>query len=218
MQIYVTKDYSSFRSIVSNREVNKGHVKKLAQSIRKKNLLFIRPVIVNDRMEIIDGQHRVAACEMLGEQVHYIKVNLTKEDIAVLNTAQKNWTMMDFINFYAIEGRKEYREFCKLINKYPLMSVTTLMRLCGNSKNVRQGQINISNISRARQISCWVEQLRNKRLDFVYERNFCLALDEECPDEAAFEHLVGMPKLTELLIKCDSKNEYRKQIKALLRK
>lgn len=218
MQIYVTKDYSSFRSIVSNREVNKSHVKKLAQSIRKKNLLFIRPVIVNDRMEIIDGQHRVAACELLGEQVHYIKVNLTKEDIAVLNTAQKNWTMMDFINFYAIEGRKEYREFCKLINKYPLMSVTTLMRLCGNSKNVRQGQINISNISRARQISCWVEQLRNKRLDFVYERNFCLALDEECTDEAAFEHLIGLPKLPELLIKCDSKNEYRKQIKALLRK
>lgn len=218
MQIYKTKDYTSFRAIVSNREVNKGHVKKLAASIRKKNLLYIRPVIVNDRMEIIDGQHRVAACELLGEEVWCIKASLTKEDIAVLNTAQKNWSMMDFINFYAIEGRKEYREFCKLINKYPLMSVTTLMRLCGNSKNVRQGQINITNISRARQISCWVEQLRNKRLDFVYERNFCLALDEECPDEPAFERLIGMPALRELLVKCDSKNEYRKQIKALVRK
>lgn len=139
MQIYKTKDYTSFRAIVSNREVNKAHVKKLAASIRKKNLLYIRPVIVNDRMEIIDGQHRVAAC-------------------------------------------------------------------------------NINNISRARQVSCWVEQLRNKRLDFVYERNFCLALDEECPDEAAFERLIGMPALRELLVKCDSKNEYRKQIKALVRK
>src|SRR5688572_7627006 len=120
MEIYTTKDYSKFKIIVANREINKEHVRKLARSIKKKNLLFVRPLIVNDRMELIDGQHRLAACEQIGETIFYIKAGgLTKDDIAVLNTAQKNWTRLDFINFFAIEGVKEFKDISRLINKYP---------------------------------------------------------------------------------------------------
>lgn len=67
MEIFKTKDYDSFLVITSNREVNKAHVKKLAQSIRRRNLLFLRPVICTPAMEVIDGQHRIAACQLLGE-------------------------------------------------------------------------------------------------------------------------------------------------------
>jgi hypothetical protein len=94
MQILQTKNYDDFKIITSNREVDKNHVKRLSKSILRKNLLYIRPVICNQDMEVIDGQHRIAACQLIDEPVFYIKVDsLTKEDIGILNTAQKNLTI-----------------------------------------------------------------------------------------------------------------------------
>lgn len=219
MKIERTTDYNVFRSIVSNREVNKAHVRKLAQSIKRKNLLPIRPVICNHKMEVIDGQHRIAACQLIEEPVYYICVdNLTKDDIALLNTAQKNWTMLDFINFYTIEGRPEFRAFSRLLNRFSEMKVTTLLRLCGESRNVRQGQINVSNIKEAERVCVWVRQLRNKgeHFAFVYERNFAYALAATVDVEEQFDRLLANCT-TETLYKAYSKQEYQKQIRALIR-
>lgn len=119
MYIKKTNDYSLFKIVVSNREVDKRHVKKLSESIRRRNLMFIKPILVNDKMQVIDGQHRLEACKQINEPVYYLVVpELNKDDIAILNTAQKNWTMLDFINFYAIEGVPAYREVSKLINRF----------------------------------------------------------------------------------------------------
>ena len=190
MQITKTRNYSIFNIILSNREVDKRHVNKLAASIQKKNLLFVRPLIVNERMDLIDGQHRLAACQQIDADVYYIKVDgLTKEDITVLNTHQKNWAMIDFINFYTIEGRQEFKLFSKLANQFPKMKITALLRLCGRSKNVRQGHLSIVNIDRARQVCCWIDQLAKAGLPFVYEYSFAYALNGlQLPAEGDFNY------------------------------
>lgn len=219
MKIERTTDYRCFKSIVSNREVNKLHVRKLAQSIQRKNLLHIRPVICNNKMEVIDGQHRIAACSLINEPVYYICVdNLTKDDIALLNTAQKNWTMLDFINFYTIEGRPEFRAFSRLLNRFSEMKVTTLLRMCGESRNVRQGQINITNIKQAERVCLWIRQLRNKgeHFAFVYERNFAYALADVIEVEEEFSSLLALAN-TENLYKAFSKQEYKKIIRDIIR-
>lgn len=142
MEILTTTDYDQFKYFVSNREVDKMHVRKLAASIEQKNLMYIRPAIVTDEMYVIDGQHRIEACRLLNVPVYYIVTEgLTKADIAILNTAQKNWTRLDFINFYAIEGKQEYMTFSKLVNRFPFMRVSCLLELVGDHRKtkIREG-------------------------------------------------------------------------------
>lgn len=128
MEIKNTNDYSLFKSILANREIDEKHVTKLAKSITRKNLLYIRPLIVNEKMQVIDGQHRLAAAKQIKATVYYIKVEgLTKADISVINTAQKNWTRSDFINFYAMDGNVHYKQLAAFIDKYYWLAVSTVV-------------------------------------------------------------------------------------------
>jgi hypothetical protein len=218
MTIQTTTNYKLFKSITSNREIDKGHVKKLAASILRKNLLFIRPIIVNTAMEIIDGQHRLAACQQLRQPVSYVVAEgLTKDDIAILNTAQKNWTSLDFITFYALEGRKEFREFCKLANRFSEVKITALLRLAsaGRPSRVREGYLNIGNISRATLVCSWLRKLRNLGYNFVYERDFTLGLNDAILDEPTFSMLLASVT-ADNFYKCNSRPEYEGMIRAII--
>lgn len=216
MEIFTTRDYDRFKVIMSNREVDMVHVRRLSKSIRRKNLLYIRPVIVNSDMQIIDGQHRVEACRLIGEWVHYIKVdNLGKEDIAVLNTAQKNWRLMDFINFFAIEGNKDFIELSKAINQFPGIKISLILRLLGDRRSLRDGRINISNLSNVKRLCTWINQLRNKGYEFVMERAFGLALYHSVNRQDEFEVLLNAVQ-SDVFYKCHSDKEYERMIRKLI--
>ena len=49
--------------------LNRQHIEKLKKSIKNKGL--INPIMVNQKLEIIDGRHRLKACEELGVAVKY---------------------------------------------------------------------------------------------------------------------------------------------------
>jgi hypothetical protein len=218
MEIYTTKDYNKFQVIVANREINKEHVRKLARSIKKKNLLFVRPLIVNDKMQLIDGQHRLAACEQIGETVFYIKAGgLTKEDIAVLNTAQKNWTRLDFINFFAIEGIKEFKDISRLINKYPEVKVSHILQFAGECKHLREGKLS-PNIERATALCDTIQQIHKKGYPFVAKRDFCRALLETIADQPVNykKLLVKILAESDALRECLSKVEYKTLLRKIL--
>ena len=51
--VYETNDYSMFKSLTGNRDVQLVHVKRLVRSFTE-NYLF-SPVIINEKNEIIDG-------------------------------------------------------------------------------------------------------------------------------------------------------------------
>ncbi|MEJ0030905.1 MAG: ParB/Srx family N-terminal domain-containing protein [Bacteroidota bacterium] len=133
-----------------SNENSKSDLQKQENNLKRQLHLLIRKGDGDSdefwEMHVIDGQHRIAACKMLGETVYYIKDDITKEDIAILNTAQKNWTRMDFINFYAIEGRGDFETLAALINTYPRLKVSFLLNTCGRSPNLRAGEINLTKI------------------------------------------------------------------------
>jgi ParB-like nuclease domain len=106
-----TKDYTIFQTITGNRDVNPKHVEDLIQAIKRKNLLQYFPVLLNEYMQIIDGQHREAACEELEIEVPYVVVpGLTLDDVMSINTNSKSWTMIDFVEAYIKKGNKAYQE------------------------------------------------------------------------------------------------------------
>jgi hypothetical protein len=118
-EIKKTNNYDLFRHIKSNRSINKAHVDKIVKSIQEKNLLSCTPILVNEDMNIIDGQHRLAAAKLLGVDVYYqIMKNSNVKDLVLLNTS-KNWLIVDFLNYYVDQKFPEYlklKEFSERVN------------------------------------------------------------------------------------------------------
>jgi len=103
-----TRDYSMFKTMNSNRQVNLSHVKNLMKSMTDNGFL-INPIIVNEKNEVIDGQHRLRACTDLGLEIYYLVAeNYNIQEVHALNLNQKNWSNQDYLEAYANDGNENY--------------------------------------------------------------------------------------------------------------
>ena len=69
-EVFETHDYGQFRFIKGNRLIRASHVNNILKSMKKRRLFS--PLIVNEKMEIIDGQHRFKAQEKLNKSIEVI--------------------------------------------------------------------------------------------------------------------------------------------------
>lgn len=91
-----TTDYAIFNELDGNRDIDNANVKSLITSMEEK--YYINPILVNERMEIVDGQHRFRACKELRLPIYYIiQEGLELEDVKRLNTIGKNWKPKDYL-------------------------------------------------------------------------------------------------------------------------
>lgn len=132
MSILKTTDYAMFNKNHSNRPINNINLRRVMASITANNMLEFRPILVNSRMEVVDGQHRLEAAKALGIPIFY-QINKLAEntDIILLNANQKRWDYDDYMNFYLNEGRVEYQklaDFCKSAD----ISVMFFLRNCSS--------------------------------------------------------------------------------------
>lgn len=101
--IYQSKNYDKFRFLESNRMVDFRHVRRLKKSIA--DIGLIEPIVVNDRLEVIDGQHRLQALKELDEPVTYIvSHSADKATVMDVNNTQKNWSLSDYVTSQAIDN------------------------------------------------------------------------------------------------------------------
>ena len=135
-----TNNYDMFVFRVDNREkgIDQSHVRALIQSIKARNLLELRPILVNKNMEIIDGQHRLMAAKELGVDIYYnVEKNLVATDIILMNT-NKNWSMGDFLNFYVQNDYVEYKKLAEFMLKNEITLRVALNICMGNMHNVQK--------------------------------------------------------------------------------
>lgn len=142
-----TKDYEQFKLLDLNRNLNRKHINELKDSISKNGYLVSNPIIVNENMEIIDGQHRFVALKEQGMEVPYeIITDKDYSTIIDLNTTQRKWNIEDYINYYCEKDKNPHflrlRRVCKELN----LSVTTILTMVfgcmpdGNYyKNMKKG-------------------------------------------------------------------------------
>lgn len=102
-KILRTKDFSIFKSVNFNRDKSKKHIKDVIKIIKKENLLHLHPILVNNSMEVIDGQHRLEAAKELDLEIFYIQSDLSYAHILSSNLIQKNASLIDVIKFYALK-------------------------------------------------------------------------------------------------------------------
>lgn len=122
--IIETMDYDAFKLLSYNRELVLTHVETVKESIKANDLTNLKPIIVNEGMEIIDGQYRFEACRQLGLPIFYVVNNNGKhnhDNIICLNISQKNWRAQDYAFYYAQRGNQNY---VKLLNFVTVHGIT----------------------------------------------------------------------------------------------
>lgn len=116
-KVLKTKNYEMFKSVLGNRDLIERNIQKKVDSMKEYGQ--ITPIIVNEKYEIIDGQHRLEACKRLGIEVSYvIKPGLTPEYCAAANKSTENWKLVDYINFYTKRGNESYIRLSKLKEEF----------------------------------------------------------------------------------------------------
>lgn len=114
--LYVTTDYDSLKHITGNRAINPQNVEKIKKSMSEKQLIVA--AVVNEDMQIIDGQHRHEACKQLNLPFYYYIVEgYTLPDVQRMNTNMKNWSLPDFMDTYLDlykAGHSEYKGYKEL--------------------------------------------------------------------------------------------------------
>lgn len=118
-EIHFTKDYGMFEILQGNRDKYRNAAYRTLKLSMEKKHIQSSAIIVNENMEIIDGQHRFWVCQELGLEVPYtIEVGATKEDAQLLNTAGRYWNIYDHLFAYADSGMKDYQTTVKFIDNH----------------------------------------------------------------------------------------------------
>jgi len=166
-QIYETTDYDVFRFRPDNRRIKENI--KLRESLKRVGILS--PVVVNEKMEIIDGQGRVTLAIKLKIPVPYlIKQGFCKREIIELNTSGNRWDIVDFIETYAMEGLEEYEKMLILLDRYNVPP-STLVNIAFNTtdsdrpmEKTRNGQLRFTNYNFLVSFLDFYEELTNETI------------------------------------------------------
>lgn len=132
-KIYSTKDYDQFKTVVGNRPVNITHVNRLIEEIARENLLESFPAFISSDGYMLDGQHRLKAAKANDLEYFFTVSSKTANEhsIGFINSAQKLWTLDDFVHFYAENGNAQYQFLEEQAKKYNLTSAR-LIALCSS--------------------------------------------------------------------------------------
>ena len=129
-----TMKYDMFKKHENNREINKVNLNRIVKSIQARNLLKLRPILIDKDYRIIDGNHRLEAAKHLNVEVYYqLSEETNKEDIILLNANQRTWRSDDYLNFYINSGIEDYLKFFMLKQELDISThllVSMMMGLC----------------------------------------------------------------------------------------
>lgn len=146
---YITKNYGLFKKLQGNRLVNEKNVETIKNNIINNGLLPT-VLVVNEKMEVIDGQHRLEAFKQLELPVMFqIYEGLGLEQCVAMNITGKRWELKDYVNSYAEQGSEDYKflvELMELFPSIPLHALASIVGGLGAGLSSKDGMISQSKI------------------------------------------------------------------------
>jgi hypothetical protein len=214
--VYMTYDYDLFTFMEGNRPVNELHLKRIAHSMQENYLLS--PILVNERYEIVDGQHRFNAAVQNGLPVYYIiGKGYGLKEVHRLNSNHRNWSVMEYAAGYASMGQKDYSIYMDFADRFGFSHDVNLRLLVGKwaggknelSNLFKLGDFKVHDLKKAEETArkifdCMPYYEGCRRRTFIYA--LVRALNH--PD---FAHDVWLRKLSinsSWLVDCTKTSEY----------
>lgn len=147
---YRTFDYEVFKPLEGNRPVLASRVEKIFKSIKDHGYIY-NPIVVNEKMEIIDGQGRKEALQKANLPIDYVIAPGTGlEQCVALNSSTTQWTIKDYIDSYCTRGFSDYIRLRNILEKYAktLGQKATIMLTTGrsetNSASIKNGRFELN--------------------------------------------------------------------------
>lgn len=159
-QIRSTDDYTVFNTVKGNRTVRPTHVKRLRLAIgTDPESIKYNPLLVNEKWEVIDGQHRLEAIKQLELPVYYVQVKgLRLDNVQQLNSISKQWQPVDYARAFALLGNKNYAKYLEVKNNKELsINHDSLMRYLSldnpiTSVAFNEGKLRVDDFNRSWQL------------------------------------------------------------------
>ncbi len=151
LKIRKTSDYGMFKRMIGNRPVKEGHVRRLMDSMKKVGLIP-EPIIINEKFEVINGQHRLEACKRLGLPVYYAIIpGIGEKECIEMNTSIEGWKTFDYILYYDEKGIEPYVILKRLIDEHKdynlgaiLIAAAGTTSIANDPPMVRDGSLDIT--------------------------------------------------------------------------
>lgn len=166
-KILTTKNYSMFKFLKFNREVNERKVQAMVASYEAGLDLFHHfPIVVDKTMNIFDGQHRFEACKRLGIPIYYTQMERgsTVDSVSEINSNQTRWAGNDYMNAYCQKGVEDYiylRDFFNSANGLSLqVCISIISQNLGGARSFRNGKFKMGSMRKAEQLGKYITQLR----------------------------------------------------------
>jgi len=213
-KVYSSMDYRKFSFLETNRDLRVAHVEELKESIKEHPLN--KPIDVNEKFQIIDGQHRFMAWQDLNMPIIYIiHKGWGSKEVPILNSNQKNWIPSDFVKMYSEAGVEDYKQYKEFAERYGFTHQANVILLSGGkdkskqTKEFNEGRFRVTKWVWANMMAKNITELKAyypgyKRASFVnaYIR---LAADKN------FDHQVLIEKLqyqSRKMVDCTTVSEY----------
>lgn len=212
-RIYTTEDYFLFKPIEGNRNINLVHINHLKKSMKEQ---YLRTVItVNEKYEIIDGQHRFEVIRELGLPLRYeVCEGYGLQEVHRLNQNSKTWNADDYLSGYCKMGLSDYEMYKDFQDQYGLGHGESMAILSGkNRKNVyeefRTGTFKVINYDKSSEIADQIFRIAPyyegfKRRSFVFA--MVSLLDNENFDMEEFLQKLRLQPMA--LVDCTSQTQY----------
>jgi|GEM_PF-3112243 hypothetical protein len=215
VEVLMTTNYDIFKFHEKNRGIGEGRIQNLAKSIKELDMTDCKPVVVNEKMEIIDGQGRFATCKELNLPIYYIKKNLNGESgkaMILLNANQANWPIDEYVAYYVKCGVQPYKDVIACKEKYGVSTSVAISFVSnqdhGASDTVKQGKMKNGKIP----YSIYGEVLMDfKKIFKDYNHIFFIRALIYCINNKMYTHKTDFPRFEKNrhnLIGCANMTQY----------
>lgn len=214
-KIYETRNYTIFKDMKGNRPIKPNRKRSIKSNIEENDLDV--PIIVNEKMEILEGQHTKQVREEMGLPIKYLKRKGDIRHVMKFNSISSTWTNREFLDSYCLRGYKEYQMLAYFVKEYGLGISFSLGLLVGKTrhaqadarKNFMDGQFKVKNFARADEIAQRIHKI-GEYVDFNRDDKFMRAI-VTCMSYPEFDWQFFLKKLeskSTKLRKHASRNDY----------
>ena len=233
-EVMYSQDYDKFSILEQNRVVSDNHVSELVVSIQNSGQLT--PIIINEKFEIIDGQHRFDACKILKIPVMYlISYKTSINEVILMNNTQKSWKLHDYLRCFSDKkwhNHEIYQKVDKFMREHNLKLSTCIVLLSegtgsGNSLgnatalqgqgliSFKKGIYKIGNLARAQAIAKILSEIKAFAPDLVGSDRFCRSYCK-LSLEPKWDHNSAVNKIKKYRRKYDGASSKEEALQGLL--